>query len=62
MRKSCDVHLRHSAMRRRYTENEFDSEFFEVLQNACYQYIQSRGSATLEEIADFIKEKVICMC
>lgn len=40
-----------------YTENQFDSEFIEVLREACYQYIVRQGDTTLKEIALFIRAK-----
>ncbi|KAK9817314.1 hypothetical protein WJX72_012527 [[Myrmecia] bisecta] len=40
-----------------YTEHEYDSEFIEVLQQACYQFILNAGEASLDDVALFIKEK-----
>mmetsp|Transcript_6760 Transcript_6760/g.14940 ORF Transcript_6760/g.14940 Transcript_6760/m.14940 type:complete len:285 (-) Transcript_6760:528-1382(-) len=40
-----------------YTENQFDSEFIEVLREACFQYIQRQGDTTLSDIAAFIRLK-----
>jgi hypothetical protein len=33
-----------------YTENQFDSEFIEVLREACSQYIGRQGDTTLKEV------------
>ena len=41
----------------RYTENQFDAEFIDVLREACFQYIQHQGDATLSDIASFIRNK-----
>ena len=43
---------------RRYTDQSFDQEFFTVLQRASLQYIRSAGSATLDDIATALREKV----
>lgn len=40
-----------------YGADAFDVEFIEVLQKATYSFIKSQGDATLQEIADFIKDK-----
>ena len=40
-----------------YTEHEFDAEFITVLTEACHRFILSKGEATLEEIAAFVREK-----
>lgn len=40
-----------------YTENQFDSEFIGVLQEACYRYIRHQGDATLKDLASFVRSK-----
>eukprot|EP00798_Chlamydomonas_sp_ICE-L_P004425 gene4425-14557_t len=40
-----------------YTENQFDSEFIDVLREACFQYIQRQGDTTMTQIGTFIKQK-----
>ncbi|GAB4817070.1 hypothetical protein N2152v2_004116 [Parachlorella kessleri] len=42
-----------------YGADSFDNEFVEVLQKATFSFIRSQGQATLQEIADFIKDKGI---
>jgi hypothetical protein len=34
-----------------YTENQFDSEFIEVLREACFAYINRQGDTTLKEVS-----------
>lgn len=41
----------------RYTDMEKDTEFIEVLQEACYKTITHRGLVSLSDIADFIRSK-----
>eukprot|EP00955_Chlamydomonas_euryale_P001120 12978-Chlamydomonas_euryale.AAC.4 len=41
----------------RYTENQFDAEFIEVLREACYKFIQHQGDTTVHEVAEFIRKK-----
>ena len=41
----------------RYTDTEKDTEFIEVLREACYKKITMSGVASLSEIYTFIKEK-----
>ena len=41
----------------RYTESQFDSEFIEVLREACFAYLQRQGDTTLKDIAKFIRAK-----
>ncbi len=41
----------------RYTENQFDAEFIEILRGACFQYIQRQGDATLKEVAGFVRNR-----
>lgn len=43
---------------RRYTDQSFDQEFFSVLQRASLQCIRTAGSATLEDIASYLRDKV----
>ena len=45
-------------MLRRYTNQDFDAEFIQVLQQACQKYIDNEGVATLEEVADFVRTRV----
>ncbi|CAD7701120.1 unnamed protein product [Ostreobium quekettii] len=40
-----------------YTDMEKDTEFIEVLQEACFRVINHRGLASLADIADFIRSK-----
>lgn len=40
-----------------YTENQFDSEFINVLREACFNYISRQGDASLGAIAAFIRQK-----
>ncbi|PNH06733.1 DNA-directed RNA polymerase III subunit RPC6 [Tetrabaena socialis] len=40
-----------------YTENQFDSEFINVLREACFSYIVRQGDASLGTIASFIRAK-----
>ena len=42
----------------RYTEHEFDKDFIDVLYEQCYLAIQNRGTATIEEVMESIKESV----
>lgn len=44
--------------KRRYTDQSFDQEFFTVLQRASLQCIHTAGSATLDEIATYLRDKV----
>ncbi len=37
-----------------YTENEFDSEFIEVLRQQCLRFIVGRGKVTLEQMVEFV--------
>ncbi len=39
----------------RYTENQFDSEFINVLREACFSYIQRQKDVSLGAIATFIR-------
>ncbi len=48
----------HKYLARRYTGQDFDAEFIQVLQQACHKYIENEGVATLEEVADFVRTKV----
>jgi hypothetical protein len=41
----------------RYTENQFDAEYIEVLREACFQYIQRQGDTTLKDIAMFVRSR-----
>ena len=41
----------------RYTENEFDHEFIEVLRNACLKFVLRQQKTTLKAISAFIHEK-----
>lgn len=43
-----------------YTEHEFDSEFIGVLQHACHQFILHKQDCSLDEIAEFVRERVSC--
>ncbi len=43
---------------RRYTDQSFDQEFFTVLQRASLQCIHTAGSATLDDIATYLRDKV----
>ncbi|GLI65586.1 hypothetical protein VaNZ11_009160 [Volvox africanus] len=40
-----------------YTENQFDSEFINVLREACYSYIQRQKDTSLGDIAAFIRSR-----
>eukprot|EP00210_Caulerpa_lentillifera_P002088 g2003.t1 len=42
-----------------YTDSEKDTEFIEVLREACYKKISHSGTATLSEIFNFIKSKAL---
>lgn len=43
----------------RYTDQDFDAEFIQVLQQACQKYIENvEDGATLKEVARFVQEKV----
>lgn len=42
----------------RYTDQDYDSEFIEVLQTQCYKYIKQEGDPTLEDVSNFIHVKV----
>lgn len=46
-------------MEYRYTDSEKDTEFIEVLREACYKKIQNSGKASLTEIFQFIKNKAL---
>lgn len=41
----------------RYTDQDYDSEFINVLQQQCYKFIKQEGDPTLEEVSNFIHEK-----
>ncbi|PNW80376.1 hypothetical protein CHLRE_07g314950v5 [Chlamydomonas reinhardtii] len=40
-----------------YTENQFDSEFINVLREACFSYISRQGDVSLSAVAAFIRAK-----
>lgn len=42
-----------------YTDQDYDSEFIEVLQTQCYKYIKQEGDPTLEDVSNFIHVKGI---
>jgi len=42
-----------------YTDNEFDNEYIEALQNTCRKFVNQRKSGTIEEIRDYITENKI---
>lgn len=42
---------------RRYTENQFDSAFIDVLREAVVGFVTRKGDTTLREVADFIAAK-----
>lgn len=45
-------------MRPRYSDNQFDSEFIEVLRESCFKYISSMDEpVTLSEIAAFVSKR-----
>lgn len=46
----------------RYTDQDYDSEFIEVLQTQCANFIKQEGEVTLEEVSSFIHEKVCNLC
>eukprot|EP00877_Chromochloris_zofingiensis_P008174 jgi/Chrzof1/360/Cz01g13030.t1 len=41
----------------RYTENQFDSEFIDVLRETCFKFVSIQGDTTLASIASFISSK-----
>jgi len=49
-------------VRCRYTDQDFDAEFIQVLQQACQKYIENvEDGATLKEVAQFVQDKVRLM-
>lgn len=42
----------------RYTDQDYDSEFIEILQTQCFSFIKQAGEASLEEVSEFIHDKV----
>ena len=42
----------------RYTDQDYDSEFIQVLQTQCFKFIKQEGDPTLEDVSTFIHEKV----
>ena len=42
----------------RYTDQDYDAEFVTVLQQQCYQYIKQAGDPSLQDISNFIHDKV----
>lgn len=42
----------------RYTDHSFDAEFITLLRDVCIGYLRRTPEATLEEILDFVLEKV----
>ncbi|KAL3142603.1 hypothetical protein ABBQ38_002920 [Trebouxia sp. C0009 RCD-2024] len=42
-----------------YTDQDYDSEFIEVLQTQCFNFIKQAGEASLEEVSAFIHDKGI---
>ena len=47
---------------RRYTDQDYDSEFIEILQTQCFNFIKQAGEASLEEVSAFIHDKVCKAC
>ena len=45
----------------RYTDQDYDSEFIQVLQTQCFKFIKQEGDPTLEDVSTFIHEKVSAM-
>jgi DNA-directed RNA polymerase III subunit RPC6 len=39
-----------------YTEHEYDAEFIHVLREQCVKFILARGTVTLEDVCDFVKQ------
>ena len=42
----------------RYTDQDYDSEFIQVLQTQCFKFIKQEGDPTLEDVSTFIHDKV----
>lgn len=42
-----------------YTENEFDSEFIDVLRRSCLKFIETQGAADLEQVCQHIDEQAV---
>ena len=45
-------------MHGRFTGAELDLEFIEVLQTQCFKFIKQEGDPTLDDISNFIHDKV----
>ncbi|KAL0019133.1 hypothetical protein WJX79_006207 [Trebouxia sp. C0005] len=41
-----------------YTDQDYDSEFIQVLQTQCFKFIKQEGDPTLEDVSTFIHDKV----
>ena len=46
----------------RYTDQDYDSEFIEILQTQCFSFIKQAGEASLDEVSAFIHDKVCRTC
>lgn len=42
-----------------YTDQDYDSEFIQVLQTQCFKFIKQEGDPTLEDVSTFIHDKGI---
>lgn len=49
-------------VRCRYTDQDYDSEFIEILQTQCFNFIKQAGEASLDEVSAFIHDKVCGTC
>ena len=43
---------------RRYTGQNFDAEFIQTMYQVCRHYIGERQSVSLEDMGDYVREKV----
>ena len=42
----------------RYTNNDFDIEFVEILRTQCLKFVKQEGDPTFEDVYAFIHDKV----
>ena len=47
-----------SCVARRYTGQNFDAEFIQTMYQVCRHYIGERQSVSLEDMGDYVREKV----
>lgn len=52
------VSMRLCAHARRYTGQNFDAEFIQTMYQVCRHYIGERQSVSLEDMGDYVREKV----